>query len=432
MLDIQEIRENKERIEKSLATRGEAIHLDVILSLDQKNRDLKTKIQALQQERNTLSSQIGALKKAQKNDEAAEIMTRVAALKEEMASLEEDERKIDTDLKEKLYELPNIPFESVPIGKDESENVEIDQWGHIPKLEYVKEHDDIGADLNLMHPDVAAKISGARFMVMEGQLARLERALGQFMLDLHVTEFGRTEISAPILVKDDAMYGTAQLPKFRDDQFKTSHDYWLIPTSEVSLTNLVRETMMREEDLPKRFTSLTPCFRAEAGSAGKDTKGMIRQHQFWKVEMVSITTPETSEREHEQMTEHAKEILRRLKLPFRVVELCTGDMGFAARKTYDLEVWLPSQNMYREISSCSNCGDFQARRMKARYKKTGEKQPQFVHTLNGSGLAVGRCLVAILENYLQPDGSVLIPEVLQPYMAGLKRIEKHDKSTVKS
>lgn len=425
MLDIQSIRENKEKLEDLLSRRGDKVSLDEILKLDTENRDLLTKIQALQQERNSISSEIGKLKGQGKHDEAAEVMAKVANIKAEMGELEAHQEKIFASFQDKMLEVPNAPFDDAPIGADETANVEVDRWGEPKDISNVMEHDDIGEALGLMHPDLAVKMSGSRFVVLQGQMAKLERAIGQYMLDLQTTEFGRTEMSVPLLVKDHAMFGTGQLPKFKDDQFKTSHDFWLIPTSEVPLTNLVREQLLTEADLPKRFTALTPCFRAEAGSAGQDTKGMIRQHQFWKVEMVSITTADKAHAEHLQMTEDAKEILRRLELPFRVVELCTGDMGFGARRTYDLEVWIPSQNTYREISSVSNCGDFQARRMKARYKVEGEKQTHFPYTLNGSGLAVGRCLVAILENYLQADGSVLIPEVLKPYMGGIERIEKN-------
>lgn len=424
MLDLQKIRLEKETVEKMLYRRGTAISLDTILSLDEKNRKITTDLQQIQQDRNSFSQQIGLLKKEQKHTEADAMMEKVNVLKETMFLLEKDQAQVSTELEQLLLEIPNTPAQDIPDGKDENDNVEIDRWGEPKELAHAKDHDDIGIALGLMQPDLAAKLSGSRFMVMRGALAKLERALGQFMLDLQTNEFGYTEVSVPILVRDHCMFGTGQLPKFREDQFKTTNDYWLIPTAEVPVTNLVRDEILSGEELPLRLTALTPCFRAEAGAAGKDTKGMIRQHQFWKVEMVSITRPDQAFEEHERMTENAREILRRLGLPFRTVMLCAGDIGFGAKKTYDLEVWLPGQKKYREISSCSHFGDFQARRMKTRFKNSGEKNTNFVHTLNGSGLAVGRTLVAILENYVQPDGSILLPEAIQPYMGGLKRIEK--------
>ena len=343
-----------------------------------------------------------------------------------LAALEAREKALVEDLDRELSAIPNTPLDEVPVGKDEHDNVEIRKFG-TPRTEAMmgftpKQHFEIGEALGLMDFETAAKLSGARFVVNRGQLARLERALGQFMLDLHTSENGYTEINPPLLVKDHAVYGVGQLPKFEEDLFKTTNDFYLISTSEVSLTNLVREQIVDEKDLPFRFTALTPCFRSEAGAAGRDTRGMIRQHQFTKVELVSITTPEKAIEEHERMTASAESILQKLGLAYRVITLCTGDMGFASQKTYDIEVWLPGQNAYREISSCSNCEGFQARRMQARFRSAERGKPELVHTLNGSGLAVGRTLVAILENYQQADGSVLIPEVLRPYMGGLERL----------
>ncbi len=336
--------------------------------------------------------------------------------------MEEQEKQLGAKLDGILSALPNLPAADVPDGKDEKDNKEIRKSGEPKRINSAKQHFELGEALGLMDFDTAAKLSGARFTLLKGPFARLERALGNFMLDIHTSEFGYTEISPPLMVRDEIMYGTAQLPKFAEDQFKTTTGLWLIPTSEVPLTNIVNGDIVEREKLPFRFVAKTPCFRAEAGAAGKDTRGMLRQHQFYKVEMVSITTPDQSEAEHERMTECAETILKKLELPFRTVMLCTGDMGFAARKTYDIEVWMPGQNMYREISSCSNCGDFQARRMNARCRTAGEKNTEFMHTLNGSGVAVGRCLIAIIENYQQPDGSVIIPTALQPYMGGLKQI----------
>jgi seryl-tRNA synthetase len=352
-------------------------------------------------------------------------MAEVAELKETIAKGEDDERKLDAEMKAALEVIPNLPLADVPDGGDETGNVEVRKVGTPGKFDFApKQHFEIGEALGLMDFEAAQKISGARFVVLKGALARLERALASFMLDLHTGEFGYTEVNPPILVKDQAAYGTAQLPKFAEDLFKTTNDFWLLPTAEISLTNLVREQIIDEAQLPMRVTAWTPCFRSEAGAAGKDTRGMIRQHQFSKVELVSITTPDKSLEEHERMTSCAEEILKRLGLPFRTMLLCTGDMGFASQKTYDIEVWLPGQNTYREISSCSVCGDFQARRMDARYRAKDGGKPVYVHTLNGSGLAVGRTLIAVLENYQRADGSVIIPEVLRPYMGGLTQIAK--------
>jgi seryl-tRNA synthetase len=353
-------------------------------------------------------------------------MEEVAAIKAHLPYLEDQVRHCSEKLSNLLAALPNLPAADVPDGPDETGNVEIRRFGTPPAIEAARDHVALGEGLGLMDFEAASKLSGARFTVLAGALSRLERALGQFMLDLHTQEFGYREMSVPILVRDTALFGTSQLPKSAEDMFQTTNGYWLIPTAEVSLTNLAADRIIDAETLPLRMTALTPCFRAEAGAAGRDTRGMIRQHQFWKVELVSITTPDASVAEHERMVEAAETVLKRLELPFRTMLLCAGDMGFAARKTYDLEVWLPGQGTYREISSCSNCGDFQARRMKARFRpKGGEGSPEFVHTLNGSGLAVGRALVAVIENYQQPDGSIAVPDVLQPYMGGITVISAH-------
>jgi seryl-tRNA synthetase len=340
-----------------------------------------------------------------------------------MPQAEADAKALDQELSDALAAIPNLPADDVPVGPDEAANVELRTFGEPRKFDFEpNQHFEIGEAFGHMDFETAAKLSGARFIVVKGALARLERALANFMLDLHTGEHGYTEIDPPLLVRDEAMFGTAQLPKFRDDQFAAGDGFWLIPTAEVPLTNLVREAITDEDALPIRVTAFTPCFRAEAGAAGRDTRGMIRQHQFHKVELVSVTTPEQSAAEHERMTQCAEEVLKRLELPFRTVVLSTGDMGFAAAKTYDVEVWLPGQDAYREISSCSTCGDFQARRMKARYRPEGDKNTRFVHTLNGSGVAVGRCLIAVMENYQQADGSIQVPEVLRPYMGGLEAI----------
>ncbi len=342
-----------------------------------------------------------------------------------MPRAEEEDRQVTAELNDALSRLPNMPFDDVPDGKDEHDNVVTRVVGQKPGWNHeAREHFEIGEALGYMDFERAAKLSGSRFTVLTSQLARLERALGQFMIDLHTSEHGYTEVSSPLMVRDEAMFGTGQLPKFSEDLFKTTDGRWLIPTAEVTLTNLVAGEILEQEKLPLRFTALTPSFRSEAGSAGRDTRGMLRQHQFWKCELVSITDAESAVAEHERMTACAEEVLKRLGLHFRTMTLCTGDMGFGARKTYDLEVWLPGQNTYREISSCSVCGDFQARRMNARYRGKDDKATKFVHTLNGSGTAVGRCLIAVLENYLNDDGSVTIPDVLLPYMGGLTRIEK--------
>ncbi|AUN31659.1 serine--tRNA ligase [Niveispirillum cyanobacteriorum] len=420
MHDIRSIRDNPAAFDAGLARRGVEPLSSRILELDQERRACQTQAQELQARRNEASKLIGAYKKDGKD--AQPLLDEVAAIKEKMPQLEEREKELGAELDRILASYPNIPAADVPDGKDEHDNVEIRRVGTPTEIAGAKQHFELGEALGLMSFDLAAKLSGARFTVLRGQLARLERALGDFMLDIHTTEYGYEEVSPPLLVKDDAAFGTGQLPKFTEDLFQTTNGFWLIPTAEVPLTNLVNDAILDGEELPLRLTARTPCFRSEAGSAGRDTRGMIRQHQFYKVEMVSITRPDQSAAEHERMTDAAETVLKRLGLPFRTVTLCSGDMGFTAQKTYDIEVWLPGQGAYREISSCSNCGDFQARRMKARFRAKGEKSTQFVHTLNGSGTAVGRCLIAVLENYQQADGSILIPDALRPYMGGLERI----------
>ncbi len=423
MHDIKFIRENPETFDAGLARRGLSAQSPALLQLDTQKRERQTESQQLQARRNEVAKQIGA---AMRSDPAlAETLKAEAAgIKERLAALEaETSDEAQDALKDALSSIANLPADDVPEGKDENDNKEVRRFGEPRVIANAKEHFDLGEALGMMDFETAAKMSGARFVLLKGPLARLERALAQFMLDLHTTEFGYTECAPPLLVKDNALYGTAQLPKFAEDQFQTVSGHYLIPTAEVSLTNIVADEILTEESLPRRYTAHTPCFRLEAGSAGRDTRGMIRQHQFSKVELVSITRPEDSEAEHARMVGAAEEVLKRLELPFRTVLLCTGDMGFAARKTYDLEVWLPGQGKYREISSCSNCGDFQARRMGARYR-VGEKDIRYVHTLNGSGLAVGRTLVAVMENYQNADGSITVPEVLRKYMGGLTRIEK--------
>ncbi len=502
MFDIKWIRDNAAAFDAGLGKRGikpggEVKFSAELIALDEARRKVITRLQEAQARRNAASKEIGKAKGAKDEAKAQTLMAEVAALKDALESGEKEEREADKRLHDALSVIPNLPAEDVPVGADETGNTEVRRVGEPPLLAGInkpKEHFEIGEALGLMDFETAAKLSGARFVVLKGMLARMERALAAFMLDLHTAPEkdglgGYTEIVPPYLVRDDVMYGTAQLPKFEDDQFevpnmqfrvlmdrvfsqaverlpfvqeehrklagrdmttdeaissllnaqKMSADelgglyeeitgqtsrLWLIPTAEVPLTNLVRESIRSEDELPMRVTAYTPCFRAEAGAAGKDTRGMIRQHQFSKVELVSITTPEQSAAEHERMTACAEEVLKRLGLAYRTMLLCSGDMGFASRKTYDIEVWLPGQNTYREISSCSVCGDFQARRMNARYRPKGAKENRFVHTLNGSGLAVGRTLVAILENYQQADGSVAIPDALVPYMGGLTRIEK--------
>ncbi|HLP69203.1 MAG TPA: serine--tRNA ligase [Rhizobium sp.] len=425
MLDIKWIRENAEALDAALAKRSAEPQAAHLIALDEKRRSVVQSLQDMQSRRNAASKEIGAAM-AQKNMELAErLKAEVAHLKDAMPAAEDAERQVSAELADALSRIPNIPLDDVPVGKDEHDNVVKRAVGEKPGWNHAaKEHYEIGEALAYMDFERAAKLSGARFTVLTGQLAKLERALGQFMLDLHTTEHDYTEVSSPLMVRDEAMYGTGQLPKFAEDLFKTTDGRWLIPTAEVTLTNLVSGEILEQEKLPLRFTALTPSFRSEAGSAGRDTRGMLRQHQFWKCELVSITDAESSIAEHERMTACAEEVLKRLGLHFRTMTLCTGDMGFGARKTYDIEVWLPGQNTYREISSCSVCGDFQARRMNARYRGKDDKGTTFVHTLNGSGVAVGRCLIAVMENYLNEDGSITVPDALLPYMGGLKRIEK--------
>lgn len=421
MFDIKWIRDNPEAFDAGLGKRGLAPLAAQMIALDSNRRAAQTTLQDLQRRRNEASKAIGAAKS--RGEDAAAEMAEVQGLKEAFQKLEAEEREHAQALNTALAAYPNTPNEDVPEGADEAANVEIRRWGEKPELSAeARQHFELGEALGLMDFERAAKISGARFVVLSGALARLERALAGFMLDLHTGEFGYTEVAPPILVRENAAFGTGNLPKFAEDLFKTVDDYWLIPTAEMPLTNLVAGDILEEADLPLRFTAYTPCFRAEAGAAGKDTRGMIRQHQFGKVELVSIAHPDRSDEEHERMTDCAEEVLRRLDLHYRTVVLSTGDMGFSARKTFDIEVWLPGQDTFREISSCSNCGDFQARRMNGRFRPVGAKGTQFVHTLNGSGLAVGRTLIAILENYQNPDGSISVPEILRPRMGGMERI----------
>lgn len=419
MFDIKWIRDNPDEFDAGMARRGLDPQSPAILALDAARRDAQTRAQELQTERNSLSKQIGMLKS--KGEDASEVMAQVSQSKDAQAAIEAEASEASTKLTDALAGLPNLPFDEVPDGKTEDDNVEVRRIGEPRAFDFTpKDHVDLGESLGMMDFEIAAKLAGARFVMLSGGLARMERALAAYMLDHNTGEFGYTEINPPALVNDKTMFGTGQLPKFGEDLFKTTDGYWLIPTAEVPLTNIIADNIVDEEELPKRFTAMTWCFRSEAGSAGRDTRGMIRQHQFTKVEMVSVTKPEGSMDELERMTNCAEDILTKLGLPFRTVTLCVGDMGAGARKTYDIEVWLPGQDRYREISSCSVCGDFQARRMNGRYRIKGEKGTQFVHTLNGSGLAVGRTLIAVLENYQQADGSIEIPDVLQPYMGGLK------------
>jgi seryl-tRNA synthetase len=432
MHDPKFIRDNPVAFDAGLARRGVEAKSSQVLEMDEKRKAILTETQVAQTKRNEASKLIGKAKASGDEEAAQKVIAEVADLKEVVRKGEEAAKAVEAELQEFMSWIPNLPADDVPDGPDEAANVEVRQGGSKREMNFAPaEHFDIGEGLGLMDFEAAAKMSGSRFVVLRGQLARMERALADFMIDSHTSKYGYTEISPPLLVRDEAMFGTTQLPKFRDDQFKAGPadpdderpNHWLVPTAEVPLTNLVRESILSEEELPLRFTAFTPCFRLEAGSAGRDTRGLIRMHQFPKVELVSITTPEASKDEHERMTSAAEEILNALGLHYRVMVLCTGDMGFAAQKTYDFEVWLPGQGAYREISSCSVCGDFQARRMNARYRPDGEKSPKFVHTLNGSGLAVGRTMVAILETWQQEDGSVVIPEALRPYMGGLETIE---------
>lgn len=423
MHDIRLIRENPAAFDAALGRRGLEPLSANILALDEKSRAIKTEWQQAQARRNEASKAIGQAMAAKDVATADALKTEVAALKERMPALEAEERSVGELLTALLAAIPNLPASDVPDGADEADNVELSRWGTPRDFDFApQDHADFGPSLGLDFEGGAA-LSGARFTALRGQMARLHRALAQFMLDMQTATHGYEETIVPLLVKDDALFGTGQLPKFAEDLFKTTDGRWLIPTAEVSLTNLVAEQIVPEDRLPLRLTALTPCFRSEAGSAGRDTRGFIRQHQFEKVELVAICKPEDSDAEHERMVAAAEAVLQALNLPYRKMLLCTGDMGFGARKTYDLEVWLPSQATYREISSVSNCGDFQARRMNARMRAEGAKQTMFLHTLNGSGLAVGRTLVAVLENYQQSDGSVLIPDALLPYMGGLTKLQ---------
>ena len=420
MLDLRWLREDPDALDRALARRGLPPLAAALRARDAAIRALQTELQERQARRNALSKEIG---RARGQAGAAEaLIGEVAALKSRIQADEELLRERTAELDAELAGIPNLLADDVPDGADESANLELRRWGEPPRFDFApREHDEIGAPLG-MDFGRAAKLSGARFVVLFGALARLERALAAFMLDLQTKEHGYTEVAVPYLVRDNVLFGTGQLPKFAEDQFRTTSGHWLIPTAEVALTNLVAEEILDAERLPLRYTAYTPCFRSEAGAAGKDTKGMIRQHQFSKVELVSITRPEQSEAEHERMTACAEAVLQRLELPYRVIVLCSGDTGFQSRKTYDVEVWLPGQGRYREISSCSNCGDFQARRMRARFRPKGERRTELVHTLNGSGLAVGRTLVALLENGQQADGSVRIPAALRPYLDGRERL----------
>jgi seryl-tRNA synthetase len=431
MHDIKAIRDNSGAFVRGLQRRGVAeaqAIADDLLKKDKDLRELLVRLQTAQARRNDASKLIGQAKAKKDEAGAAALMAEVAGLKDSIQQGEAEQRELEKNLRDALSVIPNLPAEDVPDGADESANVAVAAraFGTPPGINNPKQHFEIGEALGQMDFERAAKVSGSRFVYLKGDLARLERALGAFMLDTHTEKFGYTEVAPPVLVKSVALFGTGQLPKFQDDLFRIDGEdpFWLVPTAEVPLTNYVADEILGEAELPLRFTAYTPCFRAEAGAAGRDTRGMIRMHQFSKVELVSITTPDQSNAEHERMTDAAQEILKKLNLAHRVVSLCTGDMGFSARKTYDIEVWLPGQNAYREISSCSNCGEFQARRMNTRFRNAEGKVKGPVHTLNGSGLAVGRTLVAILENYQQPDGSVAIPDVLQPYMGGRKVIAK--------
>lgn len=432
MHDIKYIRENADDFDAAMKRRGKAAQSEALLKLDEERRAVQTELQELQAKRNEESKKIGEIKKS--GGDAQEAMDAVARMKDQMGELEERERTVANSLNQHLAGLPNIMADDVPDGEDESENVEVRKWGDI-KFESGPDHGEIGEKLGFMDFETAAKMSGSRFTLLSGPLARLERAIAQFFLDTHTSEHGYTECSPPLLVRDNALYGTGQLPKFAEDLFRSKEtDHWLIPTSEVPLTNIVADMIVEEEYLPRRYTAFTPCFRSEAGAAGKDTRGMLRQHQFYKVELVSVTAPEDSVAEHERMTECAENVLKKLEIPYRTVVLCSGDTGFGARKTYDIEAWLPGQQTYREISSCSNCWDFQARRMNARTRSKGDqpspkgsgstrKQTRFVHTLNGSGVAVGRALIAVMENYHDPsDGGIFVPDVLKPYMGGVEKV----------
>ncbi|SMF14151.1 seryl-tRNA synthetase [Tistlia consotensis] len=417
MHDLKWIREQPEAFDRALARRGLAGASSALLALDRQNRQAQTELQELQARRNEASREIGQLKKD--GGDAESLMAEVQAIKERMAALETETGRLDETLKQQLAGFPNILADDVPDGPDETANVELRAWGEKPAFGFQpKEHWELGEALGLFDFEAAARLSGSRFVVMKGGIARLHRALGQFMIDLHTRENGYLEVAPPLLVRDHVLFGTGQLPKFAEDQFRTTDDFWLIPTAEVPLTNLAAGQIFKAEELPLRVTALTPCFRSEAGSAGRDTRGMLRQHQFEKVELVSIVHPDESEAEQQRMTGCAEAVLQKLGLPYRVMVLSSGDTGFGARRTFDIEVWLPGQGAYREISSCSTCGDFQARRMGGRFRPEGEKGTRFLHTLNGSGVAVGRALIAVMENYQQADGTIVVPEALRPYLAG--------------
>ncbi|AXV65381.1 MULTISPECIES: serine--tRNA ligase [Pseudoalteromonas] len=434
MLDSKYLRQDIEQAAARLATRGFELDIDAVTALEEKRKTLQVKTQELQSERNASSKAIGQAKAKGEHDKAQALLDSVSTLGDELDSVKAEQDAVLEELKQIALAIPNLPDESVPVGEDEEQNVEISTWGTPKSFDFeVKDHVDVGQDVKGLDFEMGVKISGARFTVMRGQVARMHRALTQFMLDTHTDKNGYTEMYVPYLVNSASLYGTSQLPKFAGDLFHTlglvddegqqQPGFSLIPTAEVPLTNCARDEIYDESDLPIRLTAHTPCFRSEAGSYGRDTRGLIRQHQFDKVELVQLVKPEDSMQALEELTGHAEQILQALELPYRKVILCTGDMGFGAAKTYDLEVWLPAQNTYREISSCSNMVDFQARRMQARFRRQGEKKPELLHTLNGSGLAVGRTLVAILENYQQADGSIVVPEVLRPYMGGLEVIK---------
>lgn len=425
MFDIKWIKENPSVFDDGMRLRGNATTAADLLKLDDARKEHIAKLQDAQTRRNAASKEIGAAMGKGDKDLAEKLKLEVADIKQFIQSGEEEERRIASEVMDVMSALPNVPLPDTPEGEDENDNVLYRMHGEKPELGFeAKEHFEIGVSEKNMDFEVAAELSGSRFVVLKQGVARLERALGQFMLDMHTTEHGYSETSPPLLVRDEALFGTGQLPKFSEDLFKTTDGRWLIPTAEVPLTNLVREKILDDKQLPVRFTALTPCFRSEAGSAGRDTRGMLRQHQFSKCEMVSITKPENSQAELERMLDCAENVLKKLGLHFRTMTLCSGDMGFSARKTYDIEVWLPGQNAYREISSCSVCGDFQARRMSARYRLEDGKTIAHVHTLNGSGVATGRALIAVMENYQNEDGSVTVPDCLVPYMGGVTKIEK--------
>ena len=419
MHDIRAIRDNPKNFDAALKRRGIDTISNTIIEIDQERRAKITSAEAALAERNAASKLVGEAKASGNDKEFERLRTLVSEKKVEIASLEDSAKEIDTKLTNLLLTIPNTPYDDVPDGLDENDNLEIHKWGTPQQYEFdALEHYEIKSVSKGMDFETAAKMSGSRFVILSGAIARIHRALAHFMLDTHTNENSLIEVNTPVLVRDEAMIGTGQLPKFSEDSYQTTNGWWLVPTSEVTLTNIVAGTTLQDDNLPRRFTAHSLCFRSEAGSAGRDTSGMLRQHQFEKVEMVSIVKPEDSDLELERMTKCAQGILEKLNLPYRTVKLCTGDMGFSAKRTNDIEVWLPGQNAYREISSCSTCGDFQSRRMNARFKRNGAKKPEFVHTLNGSGLAVGRCLIAVLENGQQEDGSVILPEVLKQYLGG--------------